>query len=232
MGNLGRLRQISAVIGRHGLDHYLDLRRRRRRPPADRRAGDAHLAQVAARFRALLEELGPTFIKFGQVLSTRPDLLPRPFIDTLAALQDHCQPMPAAEVEAAIVAGLGQPLAALFADFSRTPVASASIAQVHRARLPGGEAVAVKVQRPHIRARIVGDIDLLSVLAQLVEAIIEEGGIMTPRGVVDQFERALLCELDFAHEAAMTRRFAANLIGAGRPYVVRRSTPRTARRPS
>ena len=220
MGNLTRLRQISAVIARHGLDHYMDARRRRRRPPAGGRPNDGQVAAMAGRFRALLEELGPTFIKFGQVLSTRPDLLPRPFIEALVDLQDHCQPMSAAEAEAAVVGGLGRPLAELFADFSAQPVASASIAQVHRARLHSGEPVAVKVQRPHIRARIGQDIDILSVLARLAEAIIEESGIMTPRGVVDQFEQALMREVDFTHEAAMTRRFRKNLKGGRRPYVV------------
>jgi ubiquinone biosynthesis protein len=123
-------------------------------------------------------------------------------------------------VEAAIEAGLRQPIASLFASFDKTPVASASIAQVHRATTLDGQSVAVKVQRPGIGKQVEQDIDLLSTLAQLAENIIEESGMVTPRGVVQEFESALLGELDFRREARMLTRFAANCAGKERSYVV------------
>jgi ubiquinone biosynthesis protein len=217
--NLGRLRQITAVIARHGLGHYMAQRRVRRKPKHPE-AMAAVIPSAAWRFRNILEELGTTFIKFGQVLSTRADLLPPGFAEALGSLQDNCAAMPFAQVETAIVAGLGQPIDALFASFETTPLASASIAQVHRATTRSGQSVAVKVQRPGIRAQVERDVDLLSTLAQLAENIIEESGMVTPRGVVSEFESALLGELDFCHEARMLLRFRDNLVGKSRTYVV------------
>ncbi len=217
---VGRLRQITAVLARHGLDHYLHDRPHSRAPTAQTADGARKQAAMARRFRAVLEELGPTFIKFGQVLSTRGDLLPPGFAAALAGLQDHVAPLAAGELAAALSAGLPRPVEALFADFEPQPLASASIAQVHRAKTHAGEIVAVKVQRPHIRGKILSDLDLLRVLAQLAEAIIDESGMVTPRGVVDEFEGALLGELNFTHEAQQIGRFAANLQGTSRSYVV------------
>ena len=218
--SLGRLRQITAVLARHGLSHYTEARRHRRQTAKAGRAAP-HTAQAAAmRFRAVLEELGPTFIKFGQVLSTRGDLLPKGFAEALSGLQDHVAPMTPAALQAALAHGLPQPLEVAFAQFDSTPLASASIAQVHRARTHSGAEVAVKVQRPNVRAKILRDLDLLRILAQLAESIIEESGMVTPRGVVDEFESALLGELNFAHEARMIARFGHNVAGKGRTYTV------------
>lgn len=224
MGNLHRLSQISTVIARHGLGHYLEGRRSSRGRGATARSGP-HVDRMARRFRAILEDLGPTFIKFGQILSTRGDLLPQPFVEALVGLQDHCTAMPAAEAEQVVAEALGRPVAAAFSAFSAEPVASASIAQVHRAQLTGGEVVAVKVQRPHMRRRILEDLDLLQVLARLVEAIVEESGMVAPRSLVDQFEAALMRELDFGHEAAMLARFNDNLAGRQRAYTVPKTYP-------
>ena len=223
IANLSRLRQITAVVARHGLGHYLEKRRGARSGrSALAEASDqvSDIPSAAKHFRDILEELGPTFIKFGQVLSTRADLLPPGFALALSDLQEHCAPMPAEAVESSIRQGLGKPVDALFRHFDRTPVACASIAQVHRAETLEGEEVAVKVQRPNMRRNILQDIDLLHFMAQLAEAIIEESGLVTPRGVVEEFESALLNETNFLHEADMLRRFAANLEGKNRPYVV------------
>ena len=214
--SLRRLRQITAVLARHGLDHYLEERRQPKELKSAEGVGspalpDPRTLASAQRFRNVLEELGPTFIKFGQVLSTRGDLLPPGFAEALTGLQDHVAPLPAEALQAALKTGLRQPLDSLCAEFDLTPMASASIAQVHRAKLHSGQEVAVKVQRPHIRQKILEDLDLLRVLAQLAEAIIDESGVVTPRGVVDEFESALLSELNFAHEAQMIERFAANI---------------------
>lgn len=225
IATLGRLRQITAVVARHGLSHYLEGRRRRRKEaregaaPVDPSAG-VSIPATARRFRAILEELGPTFIKFGQVLSTRPDLLPAGFAEALRDLQDNCPAMPADEAREALEDGLGVPVEQAFKEIELTPIASASIAQVHRAVLHSGEEVAVKVRRSGIRDQILRDLDLLRYLARLAEAIIEESGLMTPRGVVDELEAAFLSELDFEREARNMRRFAATLEGKTRTYVV------------
>ncbi len=224
--NLSRLREITAVVVRHGLGHYLERRKAKRIFSAQEAAlQDALLEAGARRFRAVLEELGPAFIKFGQILSTRADLLPQGFIAHLSNLQDACAPMPYHEVCAMVEKGLGKPLSALFSQFEEKPLASASIAQVHRAFTLQGEEVAVKVQRPHVREQMVQDLDLLGFLAQLVDSMVEESGLVTSRGVVAEFETALLKELDFEHEARMMQRFAKNLEGKNRPYVVPRVHP-------
>lgn len=216
--SLGRLRQISAVIARHGLDHYLEKRRSR----VDVASEDSRvdLPSSARRFRAILEELGPTFIKFGQILSTRADLLPAGFAETLSQLQDQCPSMPKEITRQTIEKGLGKNIAELFLEFDDTPIASASIAQVHRAKTLDGHEVAVKVQRPDIQQQIMRDLDLLAFLAQLVEAIVEESGLIMPGGIVDEFEEALLDELDFTKEAHRMQRFFNNLDNSPRPYIV------------
>jgi ubiquinone biosynthesis protein len=173
---------------------------------------------TAARFRELLAELGPTFIKLGQLLSTRRDVLPAEWIKELEALQDDCPPLPIAEVRRALEHGLGRPIEAVFAELDPVPLASASIAQVHRARTHAGDLVVVKVQRPDIRSRIESDLALLYYLAKLLEAVIEETGVYTPTAVIEEFDRTIHEELDFEHEASNARAMrAANL---GREKVV------------
>ena len=220
MASLSRLRQISAVVVRHGLGHLLEGRRR----PRKRGSDPVEALALAGRFRLVLEELGTTFVKFGQVLSTRGDLLPPGFADALRGLQDNVSPLPFAAIEQQWVASVGRPLADAFADFDPQPKASASVAQVHRARTKDGRDVAVKVQRPGLQEQVGGDLDLLRLLAQLLDAIVEESGIVTSRGVVDAFETLLLQELDFAHELRQMQRFHANAAGADgqRSYVVPR----------
>src|SRR5438067_2907145 len=175
-------------------------------------------ATTARRFRETLAELGPTFIKLGQILSSRPDILPKGFIDELSHLQDRAAPMPVELVFQLIEKGLGKPAHQLFASIDPEPLASASIAQVHRARLASGEEVVVKVQRPGIEAQIKSDTDLLSYVAAFLEGVIEETGIYTPTGIVTEFRNAMLLELDFDNEAHHIEEFAKN--HAARSYVV------------
>jgi ubiquinone biosynthesis protein len=219
--DLNRLRQIAAAVVRHGFGAYLARSRL-----ADQIGGTPAVAgapangerSTAARFRELLAELGPTFIKLGQLLSTRRDVLPAEWIKELEALQDDCPPLSTAEVRRAIEAGLGQPIETVFAELDPEPLASASIAQVHRARTHGGEQVVVKVQRPDIRARIESDLALLYYLARLLEAVIEETGVYTPTAVIEEFDRTIHEELDFEHEAANAR--AMRAANEGRPQIV------------
>src|SRR5437867_3572510 len=150
--DLQRLREISAVVVRHGFGELLDRSRLwevlGRREPGERPSRAELRATTARRFRETLAELGPTFIKLGQILSSRPDILPKGFIDELSLLQDNASPMPVELVFELIDKGLGKPAHQLFASIDPQPLASASIAQVHRARLASGEEVVVKVQRP------------------------------------------------------------------------------------
>ncbi len=235
--DLNRLRQIAQVVARHGFGAYLDRTRlgellRRdggpvpeAEPPLEAGAAPAAPAggaepgrKTAARFRQLLLDLGPTFIKLGQLLSSRPDILPSYWVDELSELQDAVPPFPIAEVRKEIERGLGRRVEECFARLDESPLASASIAQVHRAVTHGGAQVVVKVQRPRIRQRIESDLQLLYVLAQLVESVVEETGIYTPSGIVEEFDRAIHEELDFANEAENARRMAA--AARRRPYVV------------
>src|SRR3984893_3646578 len=159
--DLQRLREITSVVARHGFGELLDRSRiweaLGRREKAERLDPAAQRASTARRFRDTLAELGPTFIKLGQILSSRPDILPPDFIAELSHLQDRAAPLPVATVFQLIDQGLGRPANQLFAWVDPEPMASASIAQVHRARLPSGEEVVVKVQGPGIEEQIRSD---------------------------------------------------------------------------
>jgi ubiquinone biosynthesis protein len=218
--DLNRLRQIAAAMARHGFGAYLARSRLRDvlgrdAPSANGEPPPTADRSTAARFRQLLAELGPTFTKLGQLLSTRPDLLPAPWIEELESLQDDCPPLPAAEIRREIERGLGRPVAELFASLEEEPLASASIAQVHLATTHAGERVVVKVQRPHIRDRIESDLALLYYLATVLEAVIEETGIHKPTGIVEEFDRTVHEELDFTNEARNATEMASAARGRG-----------------
>jgi len=220
--DLNRLRQIAAAMARHGFGAYLERMRLRdvlgREAPPPGEPLPAPDRTTAARFRQMLAELGPTFIKLGQILSSRPDLLPAHWVEELSVLQDDCPPLPLSEIRREIVRGLGRPVEELFASLDERPLASASIAQVHRALTHGGEQVAVKVQRPRVRERIEADLSLLYEVARLLEAVVEETGVTTPTGVVEEFDRTVHEELDFSHEARNAQLMAD--AGAGRDFVL------------
>jgi ubiquinone biosynthesis protein len=219
--DLKRLREISRVVVRHGFGELWDRAKiwdvLGRREEGERPSREEIRATSARRFRETLADLGPTFIKLGQILSSRPDILPADFIAELSHLQDSAAPMPVATVLQLIEKGLGRPAKQLFASIDPEPLASASIAQVHRARLPGGDEVVVKVQRPGIEEQIRSDTDLLFYLARFLEGVIEETGIYTPTGIVTEFRSAMLLELDFENEACNIEEFAKN--HADRAYV-------------
>jgi ubiquinone biosynthesis protein len=205
--DLNRLRQIAAAVAKHGFGAYLartrlrDVLGREAPAPAEGEPLPAADRDTAARFRTLLAELGPTFTKLGQLLSTRPDLLPAHWVEELETLQDDCPPVPLAEIREEIERGLGRPVEDCFASLDERPLASASIAQVHLATTHAGARVVVKVQRPRIRERIDSDLALLYYLAQLLEAVVEETGIYTPTGIIEEFDRTVHEELDFGNEA-------------------------------
>ena len=212
--DLQRLREISKVVVKHGFGELLDRTRLwealGRREVSERPSAAELRATSARRFRDTLAELGPTFIKLGQILSARPDMIPPDFIAELSTLQDSAPPLPLEQVLRLVEEGLQKPWRELFAEIDPEPLASASIAQVHRARLPTGEQVVVKVQRPGIEVQIRSDTDLLSYLARFLEGVIEETGIYTPTGIVAEFQKAMLLELDFENEARNIEEFGKN----------------------
>ena len=228
--DLNRLRQIVTIAARHGFGAYFDQTRLgeilgsgaaeevSRTAAGAEPAGPTADRRTAQRFRQLLLDLGPTFIKLGQLLSSRPDILPSHWVDELSELQDAVPPFPISEVRAEIERGLGRPLATCFAQLEEVPLASASIAQVHRALTHDGQQVVVKVQRPRIRQRIESDLSILYQLARAVEAVIEETGVYTPTGIVEEFDRTIHEELDFGIEAENVRAMAA--AGNDRPFLV------------
>ncbi len=158
---------------------------------------------------ALFRDLGATFIKVGQIMSTRPDLLPPHVISALQRLQDDVGPFSFALVQQTIEADFGKPLHQLFSEFTAEPIASASVAQVHKARLPSGESVAVKVRRPDIEELCVFDLLVMRLYASALESI-PSLRLLAPVESVNQFGRAIAMQLDFTIEAANNRRFQKN----------------------
>ena len=174
------------------------------------KAGLAQDEPLPVRLRLALESLGPVFVKFGQVLSTRPDLIPHDYAVELAKLQDKVPPFDAELSRRQIEKALGRPVNEIYAEFATVPVASASVAQVHRARLYSGEEVAVKVLRPNIRPVIEQDLALLRFCAGWVERLFADGKRLRPREVVDEFDKYLHDELDLMREAANCSQLGRN----------------------
>ncbi len=212
---LFRLLKIASVGLRFGLDQLVLDQPRTERLAAALRASlfwrDLS-APRATRLRLALEALGPIFVKFGQVLSTRRDLLPVDIADELAKLQDQVPPFPSAEARAVLEQAFGRPVGEVFADFTPEPVASASVAQVHFARLPDGREVAVKILRPGIERVIAHDVALLDAGAALIELVWPDGRRLKPREVVAEFARHLEDELDLMREAANCAQLRRNFL--------------------
>ncbi|HSN18251.1 MAG TPA: ubiquinone biosynthesis regulatory protein kinase UbiB [Gammaproteobacteria bacterium] len=171
------------------------------------------------RIRLSLVELGPIFVKFGQVLSTRRDLLPPDISEELAKLQDQVPPFPGALARAMVETSLGQPVTELFSEFNERPLASASIAQVHAARLKDGREVVVKVLRPGVEQRIRADLDVLYLVAGLADAYWSDGKRLRPLEVVAEYEKTVLDELDLVREAANAAQLKRNFQSSELLYV-------------
>ena len=215
---LPRLLRIGAVLVRYRLDELVESAHLFRplkwlRPLLPRTRADIGVLPRGARLRLALIELGPIFVKFGQILSTRRDLLPADVADELALLQDQVPPFPGVQARAAIETALGAPIAALYKMFDEVPLASASIAQVHAARLADDREVVVKVLRPGIHERIRDDIDLLRALGELAQRWHPAADKIRPREIVAEIEATLTNELDLQREGAnaslLRRNFAA-----------------------
>ena len=216
-GNLRRFSQISRILVRHGFGFVFDVRRDRR----EKKGLQEFLApNFGVRLRRTLDDLGPTFVKFGQVLSTRSDILPEGVLSELEKLQDTARPMPAGVAQEIIESELGAPVDEVFASFDPVPLGSASIGQVHRAVLRGGETVAVKVQRPEAPRRVGGDLELMRDFAGLLDRRFGRRLFVDVRGLVAEFEVVVKRELDYTAEAENARRFAANF--AETPVIIPR----------
>ncbi|MFZ5573350.1 MAG: ABC1 kinase family protein [Thermodesulfobacteriota bacterium] len=212
--HLNRYRQILTIFLKYGfddllnrlhIDQYIELglqmitRKRRERVEKMTRA---------ERIRIVFEELGPTFIKFGQIASTRPDLFPIEFINELSKLQDEVPAFPFDQVKSTIQQELGRPPAELFEAFDEKPIASASIGQVHRVRMTDGREAVIKVQRPNIRKTIEIDLEIMLYIASLMERHVQEFAFHRPTEIVEEFARTLGKEVDYNLEATSMERFA------------------------
>ncbi|HKP60141.1 MAG TPA: AarF/UbiB family protein [Polyangiales bacterium] len=209
--DLGRLREIAGVLARHGFGELLTRTGLASLVPG--KNAESSEPRLAVRARRVLEELGPSFVKLGQLLSTRPDLLPADMIEELKRLQDDVPPLPFAEMKPEIERELGATIPEIFSSFDERPLASASIGQVYHAMLrsdDGEAAVVVKVQRPSVGPTIDRDIDLLYWFARVLERSVPETGVYRPVRLVEEFDRAIRAELDFAQEADNAERFAHN----------------------
>jgi ubiquinone biosynthesis protein len=214
--NLNRFRQILAVLFRYGFGDLLELVKLEQYVEAGLRILSKKQPVRVERLtapqglRMALEELGPTYIKLGQILSSRPDLVPVEFIRELTKLQDKVPPFPFSALKQIVEGELGSSVETLFAAINEAPLASASIGQVHRARLKDGQEVAVKVQRPGIQKTIEVDLEIMLYLATLMERHIEELALHRPVKIVEEFARAVEKELDYHLEAANMERVALN----------------------
>jgi len=223
-GQILRLLHINLVLIRHGLDEIiLDLPlfrpvrfvvhllpwnwfRRQREPRAPR-------------IRRTLEDLGPIFVKFGQILSTRRDLLPDDIAEELAQLQDNVPPFPGSVARTIVEDAYGKPLNEIFRTFDTEPFASASIAQVHAATLLDGSEVIVKVVRPGISRLIRRDVELMKIIAGYVERYWSEGPRLRPREVVAEYEKTIMDELDLVREASNASQLRRNFLDSPILYV-------------
>lgn len=211
--NLHRLRQVVSVFARHGFVDIVDRMSLGRYLPSRLATFAAEQAQMppAERLKLAFEELGPTFVKFGQLLSTRPDIIPENFVEEFTKLQDNVAPLPGEIIRKVIEAELGRPISEAYLDFSDYPIASASVGQVHAATLHSGEQVVIKVQRPDLEKVIEQDLNLLTFFAGLLEKYIPESRVFSPKTIVNEFFRTLSLELDYAIEANNMIRFSNNM---------------------
>jgi ubiquinone biosynthesis protein len=219
-----RLLKISAILSRYRLDEFLEathLYRPMRLLRVIAPWGRRHVADAprGERLRLALNEMGPIFVKFGQILSTRRDMIPEDIADELALLQDQVPPFPGEEAKAIVERELEKPVEELFGVFETTPLASASIAQVHAATLPDGNEVVVKVVRPGIRKQLRRDIDLLYAIAGLAEKYWEGGQRVRPQEFVREFETFVFDELDMYREASNASLLRSNFEGSKDLYI-------------
>jgi ubiquinone biosynthesis protein len=223
--NVGRLSEIAQVAVRHGFGYFFESHKLTDLIPGHKAGrlarsleeGNGVPSTRGQHLRELLDELGPTFVKFGQLLSTRPDVVPPDILAELRSLQDDVRPFPFEQVERVVEEDLGNSLDRLFLEFEERPIAAASIGQVHRAVLPTGKQVAVKVQRPGAPRQIEADLALLYQAARLMGERVRALDFIDARALVDEFARSIRQELDYRLEGRNAQTFHRNF--AGHPHV-------------
>ena len=218
--DIDRLRQITQVLARHGFGEVVMRLGLSSHAGSDQPITGELVprSQLGERIRLVLQDLGPTFVKLGQIMSTRSDILPADIVDELRKLQDDVAPFPGEQARKQVEESLGARVEDIYETFHDEPLACASVAQVHEATLkvegrPEPVRVAVKIQRPGIDNMVARDLDLLHMLAALVERTITESRIYAPSGLVREFDRAITAELDFTLEAENANKFMANFVG-------------------
>jgi ubiquinone biosynthesis protein len=221
-----RYRTILGVLIKYGFGHFVEqlnidyyLELGKRIVTRDRMPKELERYSQSQRLRLAMEELGPTFIKLGQLLSTRPDVLGQDYIKEFSKLQDEVPAVSLDDIKAQIQRELGYPAEDLFAEFSTEPIAAASIAQVHRGRLKSGEEVVFKVRRPGIVKIVETDIDVLMGLAYLIEQHVPAVAMYDPIGLVKEFRRSIMRELNFTREGHTVDRFAVNFSESTTVYI-------------
>ena len=207
ISNLTRLKQVAEVFLKYGFEDVVTTTPLRRLVSQARRLtwqrADRQVFETTRweRVRLIIEELGPTFIKLAQAMSNRADLLPEALIDEFEKLQSNVPPFDVTVARQIIETELGRPLSEVFSEFNDVPLGSASIGQVHRARLLTGEDVVIKIQRPGVQEKVRGDLALLHELVRLIGGFLSKHGLSNPEDVVDAFERSMSKELDYNAEA-------------------------------
>ena len=214
--------EIAQVAVKHGFGYFFSRNKLTDLVPGQDVSSDGEApSERGKHLRETLDELGPTFVKFGQLLSTRPDVVPPDIVVELRKLQDQVSPFPFEQVESVVLEELGQPIERLFLEFTEQPIAAASIGQVHSAVLPNGRRVAVKVQRPTAPRQIEADLALLYQAAKIAKDRVRALDFIDAPGLVDEFARTVREELDYRQEARNASTFHRNF--AGHPNV---SVPR------
>ena len=213
--NLGRVSEIAQVAVKHGFGYFFETHRLTDLIPGRMKRSEAEgtPSERGQHLREMLDELGPTFVKFGQLLSTRPDVVPPDIIAELQGLQDDVRPFPFEEVERTIQEELELSIEQLFTEFDEVPVAAASIGQVHRATLPNGDRVAVKVQRPNAPGQIEADLALLYQAARIAQERVRSLDFIDAHQLVDEFARSIRQELDYRLEARNAEAFHHRFAG-------------------
>ncbi len=209
--SLKRYKDIIALLVKYGRSDLVKQASLAKIDGNQNKALATNVAPKAEELASDLENLGATFIKLGQLLSTRGDLLPQPYLDALSRLQDQVEPFSYEEVEQIVSSELGVRISKAFAEFNREPEAAASLAQVHRAYLRDGRAVVVKIQRPHVRDLVVNDLDAMEEVADFIDAHTEVGKRYEFGNLLGELRRSLLRELDFQREASNLTRLGASL---------------------